>query len=208
MRLEFTDERGARFESLTQPRDSSQLILDGGFLQHQAAAVGAHGLAAQIPAQAHLAEVAGADALDERQVEPLHAHATRDERVHQHAVDRGGGAVLVVVFGGFSLDALRQGLEVLAHGVGDLLLQVFVFATSLSTGDRRLVQIEQHILVHHVFRAGRTLHLFERLLCLVEQEHVDNLKTGVCYRLLDCVENPPVGVVEFNRRPSARFQNS
>ena len=77
----------------------------------------------------YFAKVPAAYTLNERKIESVYVYSLGDKRVHQHAVNRGGGAVLVVVFGGIGLDTLWQRLEMLAHGVGELLLQVVIFTT-------------------------------------------------------------------------------
>lgn len=99
---------------------------------------------------AHLAEVAATHTLDEWQVELFNRHATRDKVVHQHAVDRRGRTVVIIVFNGIGLDTIRQRLEMLTDRLSDLLLQIPVLATNLLLDNGRLVQIEQNVLVHHV----------------------------------------------------------
>jgi hypothetical protein len=100
--------------------------------------------------------------------------------------------VLVIVFGRVGLDALRQRLEMLAHGVGNLLLQVMVFGASRGMDDGGLVQVEQYVLVHHVLLSFHALNLLEGFLCLVEQKHIGDLETRISNRPLDCVEYSPI----------------
>ena len=48
------------------------------------------------------------------------------------------------------LDALGQRLQMVANNVRNLLLQVVVFRARLGANSSWLVQIEQHVLIHHV----------------------------------------------------------
>ena len=120
----------------------------------------------------HFPKVAAAHTLDEWQVKSVHIHPFGNEGVHQHAVNRGGGAVLVVVSGRIRLDALRQRLEMLAHRIGSCCSKSWSSAWDFDTDDSRLVQVEQHILVHHVLDTFRAFDLLERLLLLVEEKHI------------------------------------
>ena len=67
----------------------------------------------------------------------------------------------------------------LAHRVGDLLLQVVVCGADFGTDNGGLVQVEQHVLVHHVLGPFRALELLEGLLLLVEQQHVGNFESSL-----------------------------
>ncbi len=126
---------------LPQPLDCRNFVTDLDFLLKEALPIRpvADRLAAEIPMLSHLAEIAGTDTLNDRQLEPFHVYSARDESVHQNAVDCGGRAMVVVVFGGICLDALRQGLKMLTHGLSDLLLQIAVFAARLRLDNGRLV---------------------------------------------------------------------
>src|SRR5262245_29692690 len=87
------------------------------------------------------AKIPAAHTLNERKIESVFSYAIGDKCVHQHAVNRSGSAVFVVVFGGIGIDTFRQGLEMLAHRVGDLLLQVVVRGMNFGADDSGLVQV-------------------------------------------------------------------
>src|SRR5215831_15571913 len=141
-----------------------------------------------------------ANTLDEGQIEPLHAHPTRDERIHQYAVNRGGGTVLVIVFGKVGFDALRQSPEMLTHCFNNLPLHVLVLTGRSNHNEDRFPHVEDNIHSNYVLLTPLANDLLERAVNLVQEKHVLDSETCSMNAAPNDLENSTVRIVEHDSR--------
>ena len=117
--------------------------------------------------------------------------------------------MLIVIFSGVGLDVLWQRLEMLAHGVGELLLQVMVFGVGFGADDSGLEQVENHVLVNNVLDAFRAFTCL-KVLCSLSRI-IMFVISNPAFRTASLIdlEHSSVPVVELDRahRPGFRTRN-